>query len=123
MKTTKSLFGGRKEDRFVAFIELTSVVWPEGDAWVSQCVELDVASSGSTADEAQDELTDALSSYLNTLEELGERALVLAERGIPVYTAPTTGNFHPVVPRSLLQHEGAQIRPVEVPVARELVPA
>lgn len=120
----KNLFGSRtKEGGGVAFLELTSVVWPEGDEWVSQCVELDVASSGATADEAQVELMDALCAYLNALEELGERELVLEERGIQVYTAPTTGNFHPTVPRSFLRHQGAQIRPVEVPFTRQLVPA
>jgi predicted RNase H-like HicB family nuclease len=124
VKTVKNLFGNRTKDGgVVAFLELTSVVWPEEDQWVSQCVELDVASSGSTPDEAQEQLMDALCAYLNTLEELGEREQVLEERGIEVYTAPKTGNFHPTVPRSYLRHAGAQIRPVEVPFPRLLVPA
>ncbi len=80
-------------------------------------VELDIASSGSTPDEAQSELIDALCAYLNTLEDLGEREQVFKLRGIPIYTTlPTTGLYHPSVPREYLRREGAQIRPMELPL-------
>jgi hypothetical protein len=98
-------------------------MWPERDEWVSQCIELDVASSGPTPDEAHEELMDALCAYLNTLDELGERDRILADRGIPVYTSLPKGIFHPSVPRELLLNKGAQIRPVEVPFSRAFVPA
>ena len=103
----------------IAYVELTGVMWPEGDAWVSQCVEFDIASSGPTPDEAEAELMDALCAYLNTLEDLGEREQVFKQRGIPVYTTlPTTGLYHPSVPREYLRREGAQIRPMELPLPR-----
>lgn len=68
-----------------AFVELTAVVWREGDEWVSHCPELDIASSGNAPEEAFEELLDAVTAYLNTLEELGERDQVLGQRGVPLY--------------------------------------
>ena len=124
LKAVRGLFGGHDDGELVAVLELTGVMWREGDEWVSQCLELDIASSGRTSDEAYEQLTDALCAYLNTLEELGEREQVLKERGIPVFpAAPLTGVFHPSIPREYMRHEGAQIRSVEVPVTRDLVPA
>ena len=38
-------------------------VWKEGDWYVSQCLELDVASQGATEDEALSNLKEALELY------------------------------------------------------------
>jgi hypothetical protein len=106
-----------KSGEVVAFVELTGVMWPEGDVWVSQCVELEIASFGPNPDEAQTELMDAVCAYLNTLEELGERERVLEQRGIQVYAnPPRTGTYSPSIPREYLRREGAQIRPMELPL-------
>lgn len=119
MKTLRSIIAGRtKSGAIVAHVELTGVMWREGETWISQCVEVDIASSGATPDEAQAELMDALCAYLNTLEELGEREKVLEARGIPVYAGllPSEGNYHPTVPREYMRRDGAQIRPMELPL-------
>lgn len=94
---------------------LTVAVWPEGDQWVSQCIELDVASSGATADEAAEQATDAISAYLSALEELGERERVFAERSIPTYELPPA-QHHVDLPRDIVERHGLQVRPLELPI-------
>jgi predicted RNase H-like HicB family nuclease len=44
-------------------IDLKSVVWKEGDYYISQCLEVDVSSFGKTKKEALDNLQDALELY------------------------------------------------------------
>lgn len=44
-------------------INLKSVVWKEGDYYISQCLEVDVSSFGKTKKEALDNLQDALGLY------------------------------------------------------------
>jgi len=41
----------------------TASVWQEGDWWVSQCLEVDVASQGKTEEEALANLREALELY------------------------------------------------------------
>jgi len=40
-----------------------ATVWREGDWYVSQCMELDIASQGKTEEEALDNLKEALELY------------------------------------------------------------
>lgn len=53
----------------------TGVIHREGDAFVALCPELDVASQGSTVDEARANLQEALELFLETApkEEIEER--------------------------------------------------
>ena len=97
-------------------IPLTVAVWPEGDEWVSQCIELDIASAGRTADEAADECMDAVCSYLNTLEELGERERVFADRAIPVYEVTPARVRLADIPREMAERPHFQVRPIEIPM-------
>jgi len=39
---------------------LTASVWKEGEWYIAQCIQVDVASQGATEDEALDNLRDAL---------------------------------------------------------------
>jgi predicted RNase H-like HicB family nuclease len=50
-------------------IKLTAVVWQEGDWYVSQCVELGVASQGRTEKAALRNLKQAVLLYLTDDEE------------------------------------------------------
>lgn len=45
-------------------LDLTAAIWPEGKWYVSQCVEIDVASQGRTEDEALRNLQEAIVLYL-----------------------------------------------------------
>jgi predicted RNase H-like HicB family nuclease len=44
-------------------ILFTALVWQEGDQFVSQCMEIDIASQGDTVEEALDMLREALELY------------------------------------------------------------
>lgn len=77
-------------------VPLTIAVWQEAGHWLSECVELEIGSFGDNPNDAAAQAMDAVCSYLNTLEELGERERVFEERGIQVIVAPTAA-WHPEV--------------------------
>ena len=43
--------------------QLTAHVWQEGEWYIAQCVEVDVASQGATPEEALENLRDALALH------------------------------------------------------------
>jgi predicted RNase H-like HicB family nuclease len=53
----------------------TAVIWREGDGYVSLCPELDVASQGSTVEDARAMLQEAVEGFLEVAspEEVAER--------------------------------------------------
>ena len=69
-------------------VVLTSVVEPEGEMFVSTCIELGTASCGDTIQEAFENLEEAIAVHLNALEELGETERVFHERGIEILRSP-----------------------------------
>ena len=71
--------------KLLGYITLPFKAHKEEKQYVSECVELGVASCGDTLEEAFKNLKDAVSLYLNTLEEEGERKRVFAERGIQIF--------------------------------------
>jgi predicted RNase H-like HicB family nuclease len=66
------------------YILLTFKVHEEGEQYVSECIELGVASCGATIDEAFEAIRDATTVYLQTLEDEGELEQVFAERAITI---------------------------------------
>lgn len=48
-------------------IDLKSVLWKEGDYYISQCLEVDVSSFGKTKTETLDNLQDALELYFEDI--------------------------------------------------------
>jgi len=69
------------------YLQCSIVIRKEGDQYASWCPELDVASSGSTIEEARINLDDAVKCYLQTYSELGELSRVLKERGVKLVKA------------------------------------
>lgn len=55
--------------------QLTAIVEREGDGYVSLCPELDIASQGSTIEEARANLQEVLELFFETVspEEVGQR--------------------------------------------------
>ena len=53
-----------------AVLELTAVIWQEGDDFVSLCPELGVSSCGSDLEEAVTMLQEAVDLYLENAREL-----------------------------------------------------
>jgi predicted RNase H-like HicB family nuclease len=68
------------------YIIVTLVVQPEGEYYVSKCLELGTASFGRDQTEALEKLADATEVYLNTLEDLGECDRVLRQKGVRIYS-------------------------------------
>ena len=56
-------------------LQLTAVIEREGDGYVALCPELDVASQGSTVEEARENLREAVELFLETAspEEIEDR--------------------------------------------------
>ena len=88
------------------YIIVTFTIEREGDQCVSRCLELGTASCGDTEPEALDNIIDATELYLNTLEDLGECAEVLLEKGLRIHSGESAGerlqfdpnsNVHPGV--------------------------
>ncbi len=61
----------------------TAHLWREGDLWVAQCLEVDVASQGETEEEALKNLKEALELYFEppTPERVPEVRTVEVELG------------------------------------------
>ncbi len=68
------------------YIIVTFVVQPEGEYYVSKCLELGTASFGHDQTEALEKLADATEVYLNTLGDLGECDRVLREKEVRIYS-------------------------------------
>ena len=64
-------------------MKLTAIIEAEGDGYVSLCPELDIASQGSSIEEARDNLREALELFFEaaTPQEVDQRL-----RGIMWYT-------------------------------------
>jgi predicted RNase H-like HicB family nuclease len=55
--------------------QLTAIIEREGDGYVASCPEVDVASQGSTVEQARDNLREALELFFETAsaEEVSDR--------------------------------------------------
>ena len=62
-------------------IEFTSLIFKEGDTFVSYCPELAVASCGETLDEARRRLPAAVRLFLEESQRMGTLEEILREEG------------------------------------------
>jgi len=72
-----------------AMREFTALIEREGDGYVSLCPELDIASQGSTVEEAKGNLIEAVSLFLDTadpseIERRGHSELFVTLLEVPV---------------------------------------
>ncbi len=68
------------------YIMLTLSITEEDGQFAAYCKELGTASCGATLDEARVNILDAVELYLDTLDELGDRARIFRESGIRIRT-------------------------------------
>jgi predicted RNase H-like HicB family nuclease len=62
-------------------MKLTAIIEREGDGYVSLCPELDIASQGSSVEEARDNLQEALAFFFEVAspEEVNQRQYFMAK--------------------------------------------
>ncbi len=70
------------KDKVQGEIVLTMVVEREGGHYASFCVELGTTSCGDTAQEALDNIHEAVLVHLDALDDVNERERTLREKGI-----------------------------------------
>ena len=80
----------------MGYVVLTLRAYPEGKQWVSECLELGVTSCGDTIEEALENIRDAVTLYLNTIEQQGEQARIFRERGVVVHSGEPPDGEIPV---------------------------
>ena len=71
-------------EQLSGYIVVTGVAEEEEGLFVSYCRELGTSSCGNTANEALENLGEAIIVHLNALEEVGEIDRFLTERGVEV---------------------------------------
>ena len=76
-----------KKNRKKQYIIVTHVIKKEDDQYVATCPEFDVSSFGETVEEANDNLKEAISLYLEGIEELKTRDQIFKEKSITTYTS------------------------------------
>lgn len=67
------------------YIILTYMINKEDKMFFAHCPELDVGSQGETVEEANGNLKDVVSLYLNTIKELGTREEIFKKKNIKIY--------------------------------------
>ena len=72
------------EEQWEGVVTLTGVAEREGDQYVSYCPELGTSSCGDSAEEALENLGDAIDVHVNALVETGEFSRVFRERNIRI---------------------------------------
>ena len=70
------------------YIILIGYTEPETGGYNAYCIELGVATCDDTADQALDQLEDAIAVYLEGLVELGQLERIFAERNIQIHPGP-----------------------------------
>jgi predicted RNase H-like HicB family nuclease len=101
-------------DRPIGYLDLTMKVYREDDQYVSECIELGVASCGDSVDEAFDAVSEAVTLYLEVITEDGELERILRERGLELHQGepPEDG---PEVPVRARPREFVSPRQVRIP--------
>ncbi|HNR65012.1 MAG TPA: type II toxin-antitoxin system HicB family antitoxin [Atribacterota bacterium] len=75
----------KKNDKNI-FIVVTHIIKKENNQYVAICPEFDVSSFGDTVEEANENLKEAITLYLEGIDELKIRDQVFKEKSIKTYT-------------------------------------
>ncbi len=69
-------------------LSITAQIEKEGDIYVSFCPDLDIASQGATEEEAEKNLIEAITGFIQTCFEMGTLHQVLTECGFKDECSP-----------------------------------
>lgn len=88
----------KAKKKMVGYVVLSGYAEKEGTQYVSICRELGTASCGDTAEEALQNLEDAIGVHLHALAEIGESERFFRERGIRINPLPIEDELSVRVP-------------------------
>jgi predicted RNase H-like HicB family nuclease len=86
------------EEKVRVYVALTMIFKREEDVWTAECKELGTATFGESFEEARDNLKEAVTLQLDTLEKLGERKRFFEEHGIEVFVEQPKKMYFPEMP-------------------------
>jgi len=86
------------QEKVRGYVALTIIFKREDDVWTAECKELGTATFGETFEEARDNLKEAVTLHLKTLEKVGERKRFFEERGIEVFVEQPKKMHFPEMP-------------------------
>ena len=72
-----------------------TLIWKEGEVYVSYCPQLDVSSCGDTVEEARRMLREAVGLFIDGAKELGTLQEILEEAGFQLEVAEDDQEWHP----------------------------
>ncbi len=72
-----------------------TLVWEEGEAYVSYCPQFDVSSCGDTVEEARRMLREAVSLFVEGAKELGTLQEILEESGFQLEAVEDEQRWNP----------------------------
>ncbi len=88
MKTVRGSFAGLSDTKSdedwrqpMEDIYFNSLIWKEGNAYVSYCPQFDVSSCGDTVEEARRMLKEAVYLFIEVAQEQGTLQTILEEAG------------------------------------------
>ena len=81
---------------FSKMLVIKHIIKKEKEGYSAYCPEFDVCSQGSTVEEANKNLKEAVVLYLETLEELGTKEKIFKEKKIPLYSIKSKQQKIPV---------------------------
>ena len=79
----------RDKEKLVSMILLTADYRQEDGNWLAECLELGVATYGTTLEEAKEDLSEAIDLQLTEVDELGFIKEYLKEHGVQIHPFPT----------------------------------
>ena len=98
------------------YIILTGYTEPETGGYNAYCPELGVATCADTADQALDQLEDAITVYLDDWDDPADLHRMLQNSGLKILTAPPpTDSVNLAIPPG--QTVRAYIQPLPIPAA------
>jgi predicted RNase H-like HicB family nuclease len=76
-------------------IYFNSLIWKEGNAYVSYCPQFDVSSCGDTVEEARRMLKEAVYLFIEVAQEQGTLQTILEEAGYQLELAENDREWQP----------------------------
>jgi len=110
MTVTTEVRRSRRSPAGRRFLLLTVAVYPEGDQWVSEVMDFELASCGDTVEHAYAMIREAVELLFDTTA--AEVREILAERGVAVWKG--IPNEYPLAPlrHGLAEEPGLIVRPL-----------